>query len=141
MKTQIRSILTGIAFGSLCALPALAEADAQRPRPNRAERPNPPNREEMLRRFDANGDGVLCDQERATARETMRKERQERRANQQGQNRPDQPGRPDREEMLRRFDADGDGVLSEEERATARETLRRERMERRAAQQEQKPAK
>ncbi len=37
-------------------------------------------------------------------------------------------GRPplSREEMLKRFDADGDGELSEAERETLRETMRRE---------------
>ncbi len=146
MKTSFRKILTGLTLGSLCALSATAQ-DQRQPRPEqprqrpqaerpRAERPNwaeRPSREEMLRRFDADGDGVLSEEERATARETLRKERQARQQEPQQEprggarpERPERPERPSREEMLRRFDADSDGVLSEEERATARETLRKE---------------
>ncbi len=38
-------------------------------------------------------------------------------------------GRPSEQDMIERFDADGDGALSDEERATARETLQKERAE------------
>lgn len=37
--------------------------------------------------------------------------------------------RPSEQDMIERFDTDGDGVLSDEERATARETLEKERAE------------
>jgi Ca2+-binding EF-hand superfamily protein len=70
----------------------------------------------MLKRFDADGDGVLNE----TEREAMRKAIQARRGGPGGE-------RPDREEMMKRFDADGDGVLSDEERA-AMEAARKEHL-------------
>lgn len=60
----------------------------------------PPKR--MLERFDADGDGMLSEAER----ETARKEHQARKA-----------------EMLKDYDADGDGTLSKQERAKVREEL------------------
>jgi Ca2+-binding EF-hand superfamily protein len=68
---------------------------------------------ELLQRFDTNGDGRIDEDERATARETMRSE---------GRNRPQGrrggPGNPAemRAQMLERFDADKDGQLNDEER-------------------------
>lgn len=132
MKTSVRILLTGITLGSLTALPALAQGQPNRQnRPDRPERPNRPDREEILRRFDADGNGVLCEAERANARKTMQEERMKQREIRR-QERIDAglPVGPGREEILARFDADGDGVLNETERATARETLRRERQAR-----------
>ena len=72
-----------------------------------------PSRDEMMKRFDTDGDGVLSDAEKAAMREAMRKER------------PAPP--PMREEMLKRFDTNGDGQLSENERAAMQEKMREER--------------
>ena len=78
--------------------------------------PPPFDREEMLKRFDSDGDGELNDEERRTMREAM--------LSQPG-GFPGGPPRFDREEMLKRFDADGDGQLSEEERKAMREAMPR----------------
>ncbi len=82
--------------------------------------------EALVRRFDANGDGVLDEQERQTARMHMRARRAERERN--GRNgfggppgmdrrgsRPSGMDRRLRHELLKRFDADGDGRLDTEE--------------------------
>lgn len=78
-------------------------------------------RQAMRERFDANGDGVLDDDERAAAREFL----QERRAEHERHRRD---GRPDRErrfriEIVRRFDADGDGRLDADEMRAVRRWL------------------
>lgn len=65
------------------------------------------DREELMKRFDTDGDGELNDEERQAMRETMRAEWEAR--------------------MLEEFDADGDGELSEEERQKAREAMGRGR--------------
>jgi len=89
-----------------------------------------PGREQMrtamLKRFDKDDDGKLSDEERAAARTAY----EARRGSGSGKRGPrgGAPGaereRPDRErmraEMLKRFDKDGDGRLSDEERATMR---------------------
>ena len=58
------------------------------------------NRESMLTEFDADGDGVLSDEEKATMRETVRRR------------------------MNKRFDENGDGVLSDEEKKKAHDKMR-----------------
>ena len=53
------------------------------------------NREQMMKRFDTDGDGVISDAERQSARSRM----------------------------MKRFDLDGDGVVSDEERQAARASM------------------
>ncbi len=65
-------------------------------------------RAEMLKRFDADGDGALNDEERALARQARRESRAA-----QG-----------RQLMLRRFDSDGDGTLNDAETEIARTEIR-----------------
>ncbi|MBN2164088.1 MAG: EF-hand domain-containing protein [Pontiellaceae bacterium] len=81
------------------------------------EAPVRPSREEVIKRFDTDVDGVLSEAERTTMRETLRKER-----GQSGR-------RPITPEMIKQFDADGDGVLSETERATMQEAMKKRRAE------------
>jgi len=68
-------------------------------------------RERMLERFDADGDGVLSEEERekafATAWARLETNRPERAA-----------------KLLERFDADGDGALDADERRAARDEIR-----------------
>jgi Ca2+-binding EF-hand superfamily protein len=71
-----------------------------------------PSREQLLEKFDTDGDGQLNEEERAAMREAAEKHR----GGKDGE-------RPSREEILEKFDADGDGQLSEEERAAAREAM------------------
>lgn len=94
--------------------------DTNTPPRMRAPRPGP---EEMLKRFDTDGDGTLNDAERQAMHEAMRKRNQE-------MGRPGPRGhRPDREELMKRFDTDGDGVLSEAEREAMRAERQRMREE------------
>lgn len=140
---------------------ARATMRSERPGPARGERANraageranltPEEREarraaaraRLEARFDANQDGVLDAEERA-AMEAHIAERRAQRAAQRAERaeQPDQPRRgrqvtPEqrearRAEMLKRFDANQDGVLDEQERATMQATLQAEREARRA---------
>jgi len=110
------------------------------------EGPMQGKRQEMLKKFDTNGDGVLSDEERAAAREQhITKMIEEFDA--------DSDGKLDRTELsaslkamrerhgkqgprgnmrqgaIEKFDADGDGKLSEEERAAAHKALGERRQE------------
>ncbi|MCB9834346.1 MAG: EF-hand domain-containing protein, partial [Planctomycetes bacterium] len=90
------------------------------------EERNAGRREEMMKRFDKNGDGQLDEAER----EAMRKEFGGRR---RGEGRPagddeeDGPApeerRGRRAEMMKRFDKNGDGKLDEAEREAMRKEL------------------
>jgi|ETNmetMinimDraft_25_1059894.scaffolds.fasta_scaffold08031_1 Ca2+-binding EF-hand superfamily protein len=71
-----------------------------------------PCKEEMLKKFDKDGDGKLNKEEHMALREAMPKRRGGK-------------GRPSKEEILKKFDADGDGKLNEEERAAAREARKK----------------
>ncbi len=84
-----------------------------------------PSREEIMKRFDTDGDGVLSD----TEREAMRAAMPPRRGGPRGE-------RPSREEMTKRFDTDGDGVLNEEERAAMQASIDARRAERQQRRQE-----
>ncbi|QBG48573.1 hypothetical protein EGM51_14610 [Verrucomicrobia bacterium S94] len=84
-------------------------AEAQRPGGQR------PNFEEMLKKYDADGDGQLSETERETMRSEMR---------QRGGQRGERGERPNFEEMLKKYDADGDGKLNETERETMRSEMR-----------------
>jgi Ca2+-binding EF-hand superfamily protein len=84
-----------------------------------------PDRKEMMAKFDTNGDGKLDEAERAKAREAMGK----RRGGRDGGGAAKEGGKPrkprvDRTELLEKFDADGDGKLSDSERAKAREEFK-----------------
>ena len=71
-----------------------------------------PGREEMMKRFDADGDGRLNEAERAALRSEMEKRHSK---------------RPDREKMMKKYDTDGDGQLSEEERSALRADMEKRR--------------
>ena len=76
------------------------------------KRPNFPSREEMIKKFDSDGDGKLSDQEREKARKQM-----------PGKGRKLPP------EVLKKFDKDGDGELNDEERADARAQFEKRKAE------------
>jgi hypothetical protein len=63
--------------------------------------------QEMLKRFDKDGDGKLDDSERAAAKEAMEARKAER---------------------MKKFDSNGDGKLDDEERENARQTHKAEMM-------------
>ena len=64
-----------------------------------------PSREEMLKKFDTDGDGKLSDDEKAEARKTMMAKRK-------------MPPF-----LVKKFDKDGDGELNEEEKAEAHKAM------------------
>ncbi|MEE3055465.1 MAG: CotH kinase family protein [Planctomycetota bacterium] len=98
----------------------------------RGRREDPFNREDMLKRFDADGDGALNDAEREKMRDFILQSLQERPGGDRPEGgRPGQPpggaaggrgGGPGRQdlEVVAQFDKDGDGKLNDEERARAR---------------------
>ncbi len=73
----------------------------------------------ILEKFDADGNGVLSEDERKAVREAMRERRAARPRGPEGAPPPSSPEL--RGKILERFDADGDGTLSEAERKQARQ--------------------
>jgi Ca2+-binding EF-hand superfamily protein len=96
----------------LCAA-TFARAEGESPKPGG------PNREQMLARFDTNGDGQLNEQERAAAKAAFG----DRPAGQNPNGQKPDGQRPNMQEMLQRFDADGDGQLNAQEKAAAQQAL------------------
>ena len=74
------------------------------------------NFQDLIKRFDRDGDGRLNEQER----QRMRQEMQKRSA-------PDNATRPSREEVLKKFDRNGDGRLDAQELAVLRSQMERTR--------------
>jgi len=72
--------------------------------------PSGKHHEEILKRFDKDGDGKLNDEEKAAAKAAATERRDEM-----------------RDEALARFDANGDGKLDDTERAALREAMQKER--------------
>jgi Ca2+-binding EF-hand superfamily protein len=103
----------------LLAVLSSTSAFAQGPRGGKPPR----NDARLIERFDTDGDGSLSEEERKAAREQMqgqRPPRGDRKVPPHGG--PKDPERHKR--MLERFDKDGDGELSEEEREEARKVLK-----------------
>ena len=99
------------------ATPAPAAAAVQRA-PENAPALSKMSAEEILKRFDKNGDGKLDEDEQATAHEAMLEEQMQRRA----ANPAVKPGQiPPR--LLEMFDKNHDGQLDDEERAEMRKYL------------------
>ena len=76
---------------------------------------SPEMRQKMLEKYDADGDGKLSDEERATAKAEMQGKREAMQS-----------------QMLEKYDTDGDGKLSDEEKQAAkadREAKRAEMLE------------
>ena len=89
-------------------------------------RGNRQSRQQMLEKYDSDGDGKLSESERAALPEGLRQK----------------PGnRQDRQQMLEKYDSDGDGKLSESERAALPEGLRQKMKNRKGeSRNENKPA-
>lgn len=103
-----RSVSLCLVTATLFAAPAFAAdspAEGVNPPPV-PDQKSRPTREDVLKRFDQDGDGKLNDAERQAAREERRGQWAEKRG-------------PMREKMLKRFDKDGDGKLNEAERKEA----------------------
>lgn len=120
-----RSVTLCLLTATLFAAPAFAaSAPAESVPPTSVPQPGSrPGREEMIKRFDQDGDGKLSETERQAAREQGRQKWA-----QKGDRRG--PGGPDgklRERMLKRFDQDGDGKLSDAEKVTAKKAVKKMR--------------
>ena len=74
-----------------------------------------PSREEIIKKFDKDGDGKLNDEEKAEVRKTM--------AERSGGGRKLPPF------LMKKFDKDGDGELNDEEKAEARKAMEERRKE------------
>lgn len=84
-----------------------------------------PNREEMTKKFDTDGDGQLSEEERTAMKAAMKKYGAKK-GGPKGENGKDKKGeRPNREEMTKKFDTDGDGQLSEDERAAMKASMQK----------------
>lgn len=122
MKLKLLTSTTALALVSLFATTSLSAADEKE-----AARPS---REEMMKRFDANGDGKLDQAER----EAMRAAAPDRQRGPRGES-ADRPARGERGpggpggrggDRMKQFDTDGDGKLNESERAAAEVAMRAE---------------
>lgn len=91
-------------------------------------------REEMMKKFDKDGDGKLSEEERAELRKSFEGRRGGRGEGDSAEGRGPRgrfgrggPGRggPGREEMMKKFDTDGNGELSEEERTALHEEMKK----------------
>ena len=115
MKSQAWKIAGIVVI--LCGTTAMAKKaeKANAPPEGKGSKPGP---EEVMKRFDADGDGQLNEAELQAMYDARR-------------NRPDgyQRHRPSREEIMGRFDTDGDGELSESEREAMRAEGKRMREE------------
>ncbi|GHC01892.1 hypothetical protein GCM10007047_17920 [Cerasicoccus arenae] len=106
-------------------------ADGQRPKGPRPD--NRPSKEEILAKFDVDGDGKLNESEKKAAKEARQEQMVLRRfdADGDGQLSSEERAQADafraeREaKMLAKFDTDGDGILSDEERQAARQKMSR----------------
>lgn len=103
---------------------AASIAEAQRPGGGRG------NREEMIKKYDKDGDGKLSENERAAMREDMKNRRGDK-GKPNGDKGPDKGGagygeRPTPEQIVKKYDKDGSGELS----ASELEQLFKDQMER-----------
>ncbi len=117
MKTTLLKTLAALAALPLLTAASLQAADTAKP-----ERPN---REEIMKQFDANGDGRLDQVERQAVREHMQAMRPAGAGGRGQGGGPDQrEGRPGGGRGLAQFDTDGDGQLNAAERDAAAATMR-----------------
>jgi Ca2+-binding EF-hand superfamily protein len=111
MKTS--SVSSLLLTAALLAVPALAQNEMNPREKPAAAGAMKKTHQEMIQKYDQNGDGRLDEDEKAAAHAAMRK---------------DGGGEGDRrKQMLKRFDKDGDGKLNDAERAAAEKA--REAME------------
>ncbi len=106
-----KSIITGITAALALSLTSHAEEGKKGKRDKGNHKPSPEERaamkQKMLERFDTDQDGELSDEEKKTARETLKAENKKIRA-----------------AVLAEFDADQDGKLSKDEREGVREWVK-----------------
>lgn len=129
--TRLAIITAGLATCLLLS-PAFGEEDGKKRRGQNIDRA------QILKQFDANGDGRLDDAEKEKAKAAfLNRQKQGNRAGKgkagqgrPGQKRPGQAGgqdRPNFQQLIKQFDKDGDGKLNEQERAALREQMSKAR--------------
>ena len=99
------------AIGLSIGLHAKPEKDGKKP----GSKEGRPSREEIIKKFDKDGDGKLNDEEKAELRKKM--------AERSGGGRKLPPF------LMKKFDKDGNGELSDEEKAEARKAMEARRKE------------
>ena len=107
MKKLTMLIATAALSLGLNSSSARAQANPQVPRQNF---------QELIKRFDRDGDGRLNEQERQLLQQEMQK-----------RSAPDNATRPSREEILKKYDRNGDGRLDAQELAALRSQVGRTR--------------
>lgn len=120
---KVHSLALGLLTVALGAISVLAATDAKTATPASGQLEQ--RRQEMLKRFDLNGDGKLDEDEKAAMKEAQRQQRAVRgsgdigsMSNEAGRGGEGRGGLFVRE-MIRRFDKDGDGKLDQTELAEA----------------------
>jgi Ca2+-binding EF-hand superfamily protein len=105
---RIRNVVVAVGFLAIVLAAAVARAEGPAPEGPGPVGPGPFGhlREELLKKFDTDGDGQLNDAERAAAREALKQRIAE-----------------EKQKFLEKWDKDGDGTLSDAEKAAAREAL------------------
>ena len=119
---KIRVVRMGGLVMALLGAVTIAEAHPGRDGGGPEGREKRPSREEILKRYDKDGDGQLSEAER----QQLRQDHADRRGSGDGKGGPDRQ-RPRREEMLKRFDQNGDGELNEDERQAMHEARQERR--------------
>jgi len=139
LVTPLRLILSGLVLSVLIAGVATAEDDAAKKGDRNDRRAE--MRQRILEEFDADGDGEMNEDERATAREEMRKRRgrqgkgdrakgergPKHNGRRDGQRDGRGGGRPNPDQLFDRFDANDDGQLSRAEFIKLSEEVRANR--------------
>lgn len=105
---------------------AEGRGEGRESREGRGEGPRRPNREEIIKRFDKDGDGKLSAEERAEMRKQLGRSGGEGRGEGR-EGRGEGPRRQNRDELIKRFDKDQDGKLDDEERAEMEKELQKQR--------------
>ena len=124
-KNQIMKIKSMTVVAAVFGLSGILNAEEAKPKGER------PSREEIIAKFDKDGDKKLDEEERKAAREA-RGERAKRGGKdaKEGDKKRGEKGKANhRAEMMKKFDKDGDGELSKEEREAARAGFRAKMVE------------
>ena len=124
MKNVRQWLAAGVTLASVVGAGNLFAEDAKDKPENR--------REAMLKRFDKDGDGKLSEDEKAELRKARQERSGDRPERKRGWSRDGDSDRHKamREKLLKEFDKDGDGELSDEEKKAAREAWAKRREDR-----------
>lgn len=115
-------------IGIWCALPLAAQENGAAGDGANSEPARAMHRERLIKHFDKDGDGKLNEEEKAEMRRFIEKNKGEhRRGRRKGESRMNAEGAQKHEELMKKYDKDEDGKLSEEEMKEMREDLAKQR--------------